>query len=187
MAENYLKKEFTKRAVTRIRNILEGKYNDPTVTQIGYDKLEDKPIIGKIYNKDGYEYQVNEKYMIKKRKIKNYGKIPLFCPKCGNVMKNDNVTISLYKIHGMCIDCVTEEETKLKAEGKWEEYEKEMIKRNVETTKKMLYEFFEYMKNYDEDVYIDQQGFRQNWHGHTTNNILKKIKDDINDIENIKL
>ena len=36
MAENYLKKQFKKKDVQRLRNLIQGKYGDKTKKQVGY-------------------------------------------------------------------------------------------------------------------------------------------------------
>ena len=38
----------------------------------------------------------------------------------------------MYKIHKMCFDCVIDMEAKLKREGKFKEYERNMVAKNAE-------------------------------------------------------
>lgn len=55
---------------------------------------------------------------------------PTFCPECDRVMKHRNDT-TMYRIYGMCFDCRIEEETKLRARGEWELFEKRKVLNNV--------------------------------------------------------
>jgi hypothetical protein len=47
-------------------------------------------------------------------------KTPWFCPKCNNAM-GQRFDVKFWRIRGMCTDCVIVEETKLRAEGRWQE------------------------------------------------------------------
>jgi hypothetical protein len=57
--------------------------------------------------------------------------VPLFCPKCKSKFHHDN-DIVMYKIHSMCMKCVAEFETQLRIEGKFEQYQKDMINKNID-------------------------------------------------------
>jgi len=57
-------------------------------------------------------------------------RVPLWCPKCKK-LKNKRLDSKMYWLHNMCLDCVAEFETKLRIEGKWEEYERNKIKENI--------------------------------------------------------
>lgn len=57
-------------------------------------------------------------------------RVPLWCPKCGHIMKK-KLDTKMYWLHQMCFDCVVEFETRLRIEGKWEEYERNKIKENI--------------------------------------------------------
>jgi len=56
-------------------------------------------------------------------------KTPWFCPVCQKSMSH-RLDSKFWNIQGKCFDCVVKEETKIRAEGKWEEYEKKKIKAN---------------------------------------------------------
>jgi hypothetical protein len=65
----------------------------------------------------------------------------------------------------MCLDCVIEMETKLKLEGKYEEYEKNIVKNNANF---MLDEFengFEdFLNSFDATGFVTEQGDIEDWH-----------------------
>lgn len=78
------------------------------------------------------------------------GRVPMWCPKCERAM-NKKLDNKMYWIHNMCFDCVIEMETKLRIEGKWEEYEKNKIKENIRSyIKECAIEVIEYKKKLDE-------------------------------------
>ena len=56
-------------------------------------------------------------------------RMPWFCPECDSVMKKklDN---KMWTLFGHCFDCQVKIENKLRIEGKYEEWEKEKIRKN---------------------------------------------------------
>lgn len=58
------------------------------------------------------------------------GAMPLFCPECEGVMNHRNHQ-KMYRLHGMCFDCVVEMEHRLRVSGEYELYEKERVLGNM--------------------------------------------------------
>jgi hypothetical protein len=56
-------------------------------------------------------------------------KTPWWCPECTKPM-NHRFDIKFWKLNGHCMDCQVKEETEIRRQGKWEEYEKGKILRN---------------------------------------------------------
>ena len=127
MSDNMLKREFKTRDVQRMRNILTKDYGAKTGVQIGYNK-------GYVERKEGDVWQENNKTWTIKNGIKmtvtkldNVKKalqMPLTCPNCNQPMNKGRLDKLMYSIHKQCSDCVIKYETKLKIEGKFEEYQK---------------------------------------------------------------
>lgn len=132
----YLKKEFTENDISRIRNIIKGKHGDKSKIQVGFSKptINIKYKEGDIWEDNlGIRWTINngvKQNISKNSLLKNISKIPLFCPECNNIMKGrfDN---KMYNIHKKCFNCVIEYETKLKREGKFEEYQSKLMKSNA--------------------------------------------------------
>ena len=119
-----LKKEFKRKDVNRMRNLITGKTNASTNTQIGYNKKQTEYKEGDIWteNKKTWTIKNGIKQTISKLdKIKREVFTPLCCPNCGKVMKH-HLDISNYKIHKKCHDCVVEFEHKLKIKGDFNKY-----------------------------------------------------------------
>ena len=81
--------------------------------------------------------------------------VPLFCPSCKQVM-DKQLDPHYYKSYGSCLDCRTEFETKLKLEGKWEDYVKDTYNKEIDQTIEEYKVFFKekvlklliYIKNF---------------------------------------
>ena len=56
-------------------------------------------------------------------------KIPWFCPECNKVMKQ-RLDDKMYRLYNHCFDCQIRFETKLRAEGKYEEWEEKKVLNN---------------------------------------------------------
>ena len=127
-----LKKEFKRKDVNRARNLIMGKTNASTNTQIGYNKKEEDHKEGDVWTegrktwtiKNGIKQTVSKLDVIKKEIF-----MPLSCPCCGKVMKK-RLDKPNYRIHKKCHDCVVEFEHKLRNKGKYEEYRKKLITKN---------------------------------------------------------
>jgi hypothetical protein len=56
-------------------------------------------------------------------------KTPWWCPRCNKPM-NHRFDIKFWRIRGHCMDCVIKDETEIRRQGKWEEYERKVMLRN---------------------------------------------------------
>ena len=127
-----LKKEFKRKDVNRARNLIMGKTDASTNTQVGYNKKEENHKEGDVWTegrktwtiKNGIKQTVSKLDAIKKEIF-----MPLRCPCCGKVMKK-RLDKPNYRIHKKCHDCVVEFEHKLRNKGKYEEYRKKLIAKN---------------------------------------------------------
>lgn len=53
-----------------------------------------------------------------------------YCPECNTPMMK-RLDHKYFNIHGKCMDCVIKEETRMRIEGTYDEYEKEKVRKNV--------------------------------------------------------
>ncbi len=58
-----------------------------------------------------------------------YARVPLFCPVCEQIMSN-KLDTKFWTLHGKCMDCVVKEETKMRMDGTWDEYDKQRTRAN---------------------------------------------------------
>ena len=97
-------------------------------------------------------------------KVRKEAILPLFCPNCGSLMKKRN-DAKMYKIHKKCFDCVVEMEHKLRIEGKYKDYERNIIAKNAESYLDNLEEYLLEAINESNTSYVSEKGEVERWKG----------------------
>ncbi len=164
MKETQLKKQFSERDLQRIRNLAQKKVHDKTVTSVGYTKAEERHVEGDVWEENGKTWTIKNGI---KRTIRKTDavKAPLLCPKCSKPMKH-RFDKQMYGIHQMCLHCVTEMESELKMQGKYEEYEKEMIRKNAQYFADSITDGIDqFLDDLINETYVMEDGTIQNWVG----------------------
>ena len=131
--QSSLKKEFSKRDVQRMRNLITGKSGDKTTTLAGWDKHTEDHKEGDVWEETGRKWTIKngiKQNITKLDRIKNLGILPLNCPTCKGIMQVDDMNKKMYAIHRMCLDCVVKMEDEIKRQGKWDEYVKNIMNSN---------------------------------------------------------
>jgi len=162
-----LKKEFKKKDVNRARNLIMGKTNDSTNTQIGYNKKNIEYKEGDVWleNKKTWTIKNGIKQTISKLDIiKKQIFVPLCCPNCGKVMKH-HLDKSNYKIHKKCHKCVVEFEHKLRIHNKYDDYLKKLKTKNNITTLGEIESYLLDAINTSNDGYVSEDGVVEKWVG----------------------
>jgi hypothetical protein len=194
MKETQLKKQFSERDLKRMRNIIQKKYNDKTVTSVGYDKAEIQHEEGDVWEENGRTWTIKNGIKRNVRKTESLA-MPLLCPSCSKPM-NHHLDKRMYNIHKMCLNCVVEMEGELKRTGKFEEYERNMMMNNaryaVETVSSGLDHFLDDLVN---GTYVMEDGTIQSWIGNGLDTVqlkqqilekLQKIKEATETIQDDK-
>lgn len=188
MSNTQLNKEFEKKDIQRLRNIITGKYGDKTTTGIGYTKKQEDHKEGDIWEEDGRKWTIKDglkQNITKLDKAKEINLMPLFCPCCSKLMKNRNDK-PFYNIHKKCFNCVIEFEQKLKLEGKYEEYEKQIHNSQIDN---LINEFKAWVQDETKELnqsYITENGIQERWVGNNNEKIKKNIEESIKYLENLK-
>jgi hypothetical protein len=187
--ESTLKKEFSKRDVQRMRNLITGKSGDRTQIQAGYERKQQDYKEGDVWEEDGKKWTIKngvKQSITKLDKFKHLISVPLTCPSCKKPMKSDDITKKMYSIHKMCLGCVVEMETKLKAEGKYEDYEKNIINSNknasLEDFERALDAWLE-----EKDTFVSEQGDVENWSGGDKTKAYEEIKKKIQEWKKVDI
>lgn len=82
-------------------------------------------------------------------------KTPYWCPKCSKPM-NHRFDIKFWRIRGHCMDCNVKFETKLRKQGKWEAYERNIMLRNyIAEVKDKIAELQQYHDTVSKPEYIN--------------------------------
>ena len=177
-----LNKEFKRKDVDRMRNLIKGNLGESSELQVGYTtKVED--------HKEGDIWEERrKKWTIKKGlkqtatkldKAKKEAILPLFCPSCKYLMKKRN-DIKMYNIHKMCFDCVVDMEGKLKIEGKYKEYERNAIADNAKDHINHFESYLMEALNTTNSQYVSEKGEVERWKGGINKEKLtKEIKESI--------
>ena len=162
-----LKKEFKKRDVNRARNLIMGKTNASTGTQIGYKKEIKEYKEGDVWVEGRKTWTIKngiKQTISKLDKIKKEIFMPLKCPCCGNVMKK-RLDKPNYRIHKKCFDCVIEFEADLKNKGKYKEYKKNLIIKNSLNIVDEMESYLLDAANTSNSGFVSEDGVIEKWIG----------------------
>jgi hypothetical protein len=169
MSESKLIKDWKSSDVQRMRNLLTNHSNNTTKPQIGYNKKHIDYEEGSIWEEHGKKWTIKnglKQTVTRFDDIKRKIFAPLSCPKCHRPMDKGHIDKYMYSIHKTCSDCVFEHETKLKAEGKYQEYERNIIKQGVEYhIKEMENVLLELLMNQSEESFVTEGGDIETWKG----------------------
>jgi len=166
--ETLLKKEFQKRDVQRIRNLLSGNQGDATQTQVGYTTKQINRSEGDVWEELGRKWTLRNGIKVSVTKLdraKSASFVPLLCPNCSKPMKGGHDK-KMFFIHNKCLDCVIKMETQLKIDGKYQEYEDKIVKANANFA---LDEFVNGFDSFLDSMssnngFVTEQGDIEDWH-----------------------
>jgi hypothetical protein len=181
-----LKKEFKRKDVERLRNLIKGNTNDSAETQIGYTKKVELYQEGDVWEENGKKWTIKDGIKQSHTKLDQIKKevfTPLFCPECSNIMKK-RMDSKMYKIHKKCFDCVIEMEHKLKLEGKYDEYEKNLVAHNALSYANDLEQYLLEAINTSNNQYVSENGEVERWKGGIDKEKLtQEVKDGIEEFK----
>jgi hypothetical protein len=183
MSEHNLKKEFSKRDVQRMRNIITGNAGGSTGIQVGYTKQSQDYQEGDIWEENGKKWTIKngiKQTITKHDKLRQLVTMPLSCPSCDKPMKNNVYNKKMFSLHNMCFDCVIDMEAKIKHSGKWDEYEKGILNANkndnVDDFEKAVEEYI----HIQHGSYFSENGDIESWSGGKINEEeIKNVKEYI--------
>lgn len=183
--DSNLKKEFAQRDVQRMRNIITGNTGDRTQIQTGWELNKGDHKEGDVWEENGKKWTIKngiKQTVTKLDEIKKLVIQPLTCPNCGQLMKVHEIEKKMWAIHKKCFDCVLKAETKLKAEGKWDEYQAEMMNQNknaeLDDLEKALDEWI-----VDKDTFVSESGEVETWGGGDKKAIYQQVKERIAELK----
>lgn len=191
MSETNLKREFSKRDVQRMRNIITGDTGAATGTQAGYEKQQTEHNEGDTWEESGRIWTIKDgikRTVSKLDKFKKLVVLPISCPSCEQPMKINEYNKKMYAIHGMCLDCVAKMETKLRIEGKYDEYVSKIMNSNKN---KEVDDFEaaiqEWLKTQNE-TFVSEAGDIETWKGgKISEEEIKSIKEYISNLRKLEL
>jgi hypothetical protein len=166
--ETLLQKEFAKRDVQRIRNLLSGKQGEATQTQVGYTTKHIDRNEGDVWEEFGRKWTIKNGIKMSVTKLDRAKKAifaPLLCPNCSKPMKSE-YDKKMFFIHNHCLDCVIKTETQLKIEGKYEDYATKIKKSNANfILDEYVNGFDDFLANFGNiESFVTEQGDIEDWH-----------------------
>jgi len=190
MNDNVLKKEFSKKDVQRARNLVTGNTNARSTDGIGYTKKHSHYIEGDIWEENGRTWTIKNglrQNVTKMDKFKTMGKMPLFCPECGTLMKK-HLDTKVFPAYQKCFDCVVDYEAQLQKEGKSEEYFTGLRNDHVQSAINEFTSFMETRMKESNNNFITEAGDVESWRGGISKDqIAKELKEGIEFLEELKI
>jgi|TARA_B100000035_G_scaffold126134_1_gene107360 hypothetical protein len=167
MDENVLKKEFGKKDVTRLRNLMTGKHNNKTGQSVGYSKKQTFYEEGDVWEENGRKWTIKNgirQNVTKMDRAKKAYLKPLMCPKCNKIM-NKGADPGYYNQFGHCFKCFKKFETYMKNNGLWEEFERKTINGNIDGFIKWYKALVNESINQTNAGFVAENGDVEHWHG----------------------
>lgn len=187
--ETFLQKQFQEKDVQRLRNLVQGKYGDKSTIGTGYTKKQEFYSEGDTWEEDGRTWTIKDgikQNITKLDKAKESINLPLFCPSCNKVMKH-KYDKRFYLQYKRCYGCHIEFETELRRLGLWEEYEKNIINKDVDS---LIQEFEtwinEEIQNESNQSFITEAGDVEKWVGSSKNKLVQTKEETIKYLQSLK-
>ena len=190
MNDNVLKKEFSKKDVQRARNLISGNTSARTTEGVGYTKKHEHRVEGNVWEENGRTWTIKnglKQNVTKMDKFKTMGKMPLFCPECGTLMKK-HLDTKVYPAYQKCFDCVVDYEAQLQKEGKSEEYFTGLRNDHVQSAINEFTSFMEARMKESNNNFVTEAGDVESWKGGISKEqIAKELKEGIEFLEELKI
>ena len=185
--DNVLKKEFSKRDVQRLRNLMTGKHGAKTQEGVGYTKAQEFRKEGDVWTEMGREWTIKDglrQNVTKLDKAKELA-MPLFCPSCKGIMNHEHDKL-FWATKRFCLNCQIEFETDLKINGfsgdlekdTYTQYEISMINQGIDQTKENYKSWVEEMLNTNNQSFVTEAGDVENWKGGVNKKLAQKSMDE---------
>jgi hypothetical protein len=187
MKENVLKKEFKEADVKRLRNLVQGKYGDTTMTGIGYTKPKEFHDEGDIWEEDNRTWTIKngiKQNITKLDKAKEGIVLPLFCPNCSKATK-PRLDKKWFVLYGHCFNCQVLAEDKLRKEGKLDEAEKQTGNDFIDGITSDFEVWFEELLN-SKDEYVTEAGDIEKWDGDGKQQLLKNKEEALKYLHSLR-
>ena len=181
-----LKKEFKRKDVDRMRNLIMDKANSSSEIQIGYSKQKKEYKEGDIWTENKKTWTIKNGIKKNISKLSNIRKeifMPLCCPKCNKVMKK-SLDKPNYRVHKKCHDCVIEFEHKLRIKGTHSTYMKELEKKNSINIVKETEAFLLDAVNNINSSFVSEDGVIEKWKGGINK---KEYKEKIKEVSKARI
>lgn len=189
MNQGQLKKEFKKKDVTRMRNLITGKSGEKTQVLTGYEKKSESRKEGDVWEESGRNWTIKngiKRNITRTDKLKRLAVFPLTCPNCSKHMKINDLNKKMYATQGVCFDCVIDQEHQIRISGNWESYASQQM---IANKNESLKDFEDAVESWykEKEQFFTEAGHSENWNQGDKKKAYLEIKDKIEEMRNIKL
>jgi hypothetical protein len=177
MSESMLNRDFKEKDVNRLRNLLNMKFGEKTSTQVGYGKKKDDHVEGDVWEENGKSWTIKDgvkQSFTKMDSVKKALRMPLLCPCCNTKMKH-RYDSKFFSIHKMCFDCVIKVESRLRMDGKYEEYANTFQIKNAISYINEARIFVNDYSNTSRDIYYSEEGEKQTFVGGSSEDSVVEV------------
>jgi hypothetical protein len=188
--DNVLKKEFSKKDVQRARNLITGNTTSRTTEGVGYSKKYEHHVEGDIWEENGRKWTIKngvKQNITKMDKFKKMGRMPLFCPECGTLMKKE-LDKKVFPAYQKCFDCIIDHELQLEKEGKLEEYTNNLKNSHIQSAMDQFESFMKDRMRESNDNFVTEAGDVENWRGGKSKEELEQeLQEGLEFLEELKV
>jgi hypothetical protein len=189
MSDSVLKKQFQKKDVERLRNLVAGKHGNRTTVGIGYNgEVQEEHKEGDIWTFQGRTWTIKDGIKENVTKLDKFKKVavPLFCPNCKQIM-DKQLDPLYYKSYGECVDCRATTETQMKLSGEWQSHIDKTYNDEIDHQIQEYKSYFESVLSEGNEGYVSESGEVQKWVGgidkERANNALEEIVKHLNSLK----
>jgi len=188
--DNVLKKEFQRKDVERLRNLVKGKHGDRTTIGVGYTKKYEHHKEGDVWEENDRTWTIKnglKQNITKLDPFKQIAHTPLFCPCCNKLMKK-HLDKKVFPAYQKCFDCIVDFEAELQRQGKLEEYHNDLHNKNVDKTIKEYKAFMDdQINNISNKGFVTEAGDVENWVGGVSKEeLIKNLQEGLDFLEGLK-
>jgi hypothetical protein len=185
-----LNKQFSEKDVSRMRNLIQGKYGEKVGQSVGYAKHDQDYKEGDVWERDGRKWTIKDgitQNITKLDKAKKAYLLPIFCPNCSSKMHTDLDT-AYYNIHKKCLNCVIDFEADLRQSGLFEAYESKIINSELDGFIESFKAYIESeLSNQSNQGFISEQGDVEKWSGSINRDrVLEGLEKTIEHLNSLK-
>lgn len=177
--DNILNKEFAKKDVERLRNVLSGKAGERSTEGVGYTKKQEFHKEGDVWTENGRQWTIKDglkQNITKLDKAKSMA-MPMFCPSCKKVMKKQ-ADKDFWTTYKRCFNCQIDFEHELKVTGLWDEWKKSIMNEGIENFTQNYKQWAEDMLNSTNEGFVSEAGDVERWKGGINKELAQKSIDE---------
>ena len=161
-----MRKGISTSKVQRMRNLVTGNYNDKTKISSGYNKKVKEYSEGDVWEENGKQYTIKrgiKRTVSKTGKLRNIMRVPLTCPCCKNSMSHP-AHKQMFKLWGMCLNCVAFWEQEMRRKGTYESFMKDFNRKNFNAyIKDAISEYNDWLSNRNNKTHVTEAGDIEEW------------------------